>query len=438
MGETHKVTRRKFLKQAAITGAALAVPTIIPARALGRDGHVAPSNRITTGHIGLNGMGQSDLRAMLARSDVQVRALCDVNWDRCGFCWALARDAMRAERPDLTDPGIRCTTDFRELLEWDDVDAIVIATPDHWHAYIALAALRAGKDVYCEKPLTHNIAEGQVLVAEVRRQARVLQVGSQQRSDRNFRFACELVRNGRIGQVRRIEVGLPPNTWLPDEPPSRPPGVLNYDLWLGPAPEQPYTEHRTDWHFRWQYDFAGGMVTDWGAHHIDIAHWALGQDRGGPTHITGHGDFPTTGLTNVPLNWEFELTYAGNILLRSHERFENGIRFIGDAGWVFVNRDRIDANPRALLNTTFAPGEERLYVSQDHHANFIDCVRTRRDPVAPVEVAHHSATACHLANIAIRTGHALDWDPVQECFTNPYPAAERYLSRAPRVPWTLA
>jgi predicted dehydrogenase len=310
-----------------------------------------------------------------------------------------------------------------------------VATPDHWHVPISLAAVKAGKDVYCEKPLTLTIAEGRTLSDAARRYRRVFQTGSQQRSDRRFRLACELVRNGRIGELHTINVEIPPNsrqcppTWK--EMPI-PPG-FDYEMWLGPAQYAPYTEQRCHYSFRFIMEYSGGQVTNWGAHDLDIAQWALDADNSGPIEISGQGEFPREGLFSTATQVHIEYTYANGVKLVC-DSGGNGVTFHGSEGWIYVWRDRIIAHPQSLLSSMIGPGEVHLYQSDDHIQNFLDCFKTRQTPAADVEIGHRSATVCHLGNIAMLRGRRLRWNPQTEQFANDE-EANRLLSRPARCPW---
>jgi predicted dehydrogenase len=340
-----------------------------------------------------------------------------------------------------------CATykDFWELLTRDDIDAVMICTPDHWHAIPAIEAAKAGKDIFVQKPLTLTIAEGRALSDTVRRYGRILQVGSQQRSDAKFRQACELVRNKRIGKVHTVKVGLPPDTLTTDQPTMPVPEGLDYDMWLGPAPWAAYTEKRV--HPQNSYDrpgwlcisdYGSGMITGWGSHHLDIVQWGLGMEHTGPVEIQGTGDFFKQGLWDVHGEFQIEYTYADGIKLMCTDDKKNklGVLFEGTEGWVFVTRGQIDAQPQSLLTATLNPDETKLYKSSNHKADFFDCVRSRAEPIAPVEAAHRSCSVCLLGEIAMRLGRRLKWNPQTEQFVNDG-QANRMLFRPMRSPWHL-
>lgn len=418
------VSRREFLKGSSVAATAVAfAPIIVPSSVFGAS---APSNRITIGSIGVGGMGTSDMKGFKGNPNAEVVAVCDVDASH-------RKEACKIAGLDLKSSY----NDFRELLARDDIDAVVVAAPDHWHVPISIAAVRAGKDVYCEKPLTLTIAEGRALADEVRRYGRILQTGSQQRSSDNFRFACELVRNGRIGKVHTVRVGVPGNnrtcepTWTPEPVPEG----FDYDLWLGPALWAPYHRQRCHYEFRFILDYSGGQPTNWGAHHLDIAHWGLGMDNSGPVEIVGNGEFPTTGLFTTATKVYFEATYANGVKLICQTGGSN-TRFEGADGWVDVSRGDLKTLPESLKKEIIGPDEIHLYQSRDHKQNFLDCIKSRKDPIAGAETGHRSATLCHLGNIAMLLGRKLKWDPVKERFIGDS-AANSMLARGMRAPWRL-
>ena len=417
------ITRREFLKGSAVTAAALTLPTIVPSSVFGAN---APSNRITIGSIGLGGMGTGNMKGFKGKSGSQVVALCDV-------------DAGQLEKARETAGLDEKSTynDFRDLLARDDVDAVVVATPDHWHVPVSIAAVKAGKDVYCEKPLTLTIAGGRALTDAVKRYGRVLQTGSQQRSGSEFRNACELVRNGRIGKLHTIKVGIPgnnrkcPPTWEAQPVPEG----FNYDMWLGPAPWEPYIEQRCHYQFRFILDYSGGQMTNWGAHYLDIAQWGNGADDTGPVEIEGKGDFPESGLFTTAKKVDITYTYANGVKLLLTTGGGN-TRFEGSDGWVFVTRGKIDAEPKSLLKEKIGPDEIHLYNSRDHKQNFLDCIKSRKDPIASAEIGHRSSSVCHLGNIAMLLGRKVKWDPKKERFINDR-AADSMIAHSMRAPWSL-
>ncbi len=417
------VTRREFLKSSVVTAAAFAVPMIVPSSVFGAN---APSNRITIGSIGLGSQGMGNMKGFKGKTGSQVVAVCDV-------------DAVRREKArqiaELDENS--SYNDFRDLLARDDIDAVVVGTPDHWHVPVSIAAVKAGKDVHCEKPLTLTIGGGRALADAVKRYGRVLQTGSQQRSSSEFRNACELVRNGRIGKLHTIKVGIPgnnrkcPPTWEAEPVPEG----FDYDMWLGPAPWEPYIEQRCHYQFRFILDYSGGQMTNWGAHYLDIAQWGNGADDTGPVEIEGKGDFPESGLFTTSKKADITYTYANGVKLLLKTGGGN-TRFEGSEGWVFVTRGKIDAEPKSLLKEKIGADEIKLYNSRDHKQNFLDCIRSRKAPIASAEIGHRSSTVCHLGNIAMLLDRKLKWDPKKERFINDS-AANSMISRSMRAPWRL-
>jgi predicted dehydrogenase len=430
------MTRRDFLKG---TTATLTVPHLIASSAPGAENRPAPSDRVVMGCIGVGGMGTGNMRAFVANPDVQVVAVCDL-FER------KRQAAVRGLQQHYADQlkksvykGCAAYKDFRELLAREDIDAVSVATPDHWHCLVGIAAAKAGKDMYIEKPLSLTIAEGQAIRDAVNRYGRIFQHGTQQRSDRNFRFACELALNGRVGEVHTIKVGSPASGECGVEPPMPVPEGFDYDMWLGPAPWAPYTEKRCQtpyWYFI--SDYTLGFVSGWGVHHVDIAQWGNGTDHTTPIEVEGKGVFPKDGLCDTATSWYVECKYANGVkmIYTDNQKTTQGVRFEGSEGWVWVQRGKIDAHPKSLLEVTLGPDETHLYASNSHHRNFVDCVKTRKQTIAPVEVAHNSMIICHLSQIAMLTERKLQWDPKQERFVND-PEADRYISRTMRSPWHL-
>ncbi len=429
------MNRRQFLKST--LSAAIAAPYIIPASALGKDGFTAPSDRITIGCIGVGGMGTANMNSFLGKPEAQILAVCDVDTKHRNR----ARDTVN-ERYGNKD----CATynDFREVLARNDIDAISLATPDHWHGIIAVAAARAGKDIYGEKPLAYTISEGRAVVDAVQRHGVVWQTGSWQRSQQHFRFGCELVRNGRIGKVHTVRVGLPHGNSIDNRgtQPAPVPEGFDYDMWLGPAPARPYNPSRCHWNFRWISDYSGGQLTDWAGHHCDIANWGMNTEYSAPIAIEGRAVYPPAqdGLFDTPESYYFECKFAEGFTMIVADRRQQpkgmGVQFIGENGWVYVDRSGIDAEPKSLLTSIIGPNEMQLYKSNDHHQNFLDCVRTRALTITPAEVAHHSIMIGHLGVIAMKLGRKVEWDGARERFVNDT-QADRMLSRPMRSPWHL-
>ena len=431
-----RITRRDFLKGTVV---AVAGPWVMASSALGAEERPAPSERIVMGCIGVGGMGTGNMRGFLANPDVQVVAVCDVDAKRRQAATRGLELHYAEQLRKGTYKGPAAYNDFRELLAREDIDAVSIATPDHWHCLLGIAAAQAGKDMYIEKPLSLTIAEGQALRDAVKRYGRIFQHGTQQRSDRNFRFACELTVNQRIGKLHTIKVGSPASEEAGLEPPMPVPEGFDYDMWLGPAPWAPYTEKRCRTPF-WYFisDYTIGFVSGWGVHHVDIAQWGNGSDHTTPIEIEGKGVFPKDGLCDTATAWHVECKYANGVkmIYTDNRETTQGVRFEGTEGWVWVRRGEIDAHPKSLLTTALGPNEIHLYESGNHGRNFLDCVKSRKPTIAPIEAAHNSATICHLSQIAMLTGRRLRWDPDRERFIND-PEANRFLSRAMRSPWHL-
>jgi len=439
--KSNVLTRRQFLKSSAFSAAA-AWPAIIPASVFGAG---APSNRITFGCIGVGRMGLGDLREIMGFRQAQIVAVCDVDSKRTEHAQQLVEKHYAGQSQDGTYKGCAAYGDFRDLIARKDIDAVSVVTPDHWHALPSLAAARAGKDIFLQKPLSLTIQEGRLLSDTVHRYGRVFQIGSQQRSDSRFRQACELVRNGRIGKLQTVKVGFGTDPATGPQAPIPVPDWLDYNMWLGPAPWADYTEKRV--HPQNGYgrpgwlriaDYGAGMITGWGSHHNDIAQWGMGTEYTGPVEIEGKAEFPKDGLWDVHGAFSIEYTYAIGIKVTCADTRKNkqGILFEGTEGWVYVRRGHIDANPKSLLTSPIGPDELQLYKSNNHKANFLECIKSRKETVAPAEVAHRSCSVCLLGEIAMRLGKKLKWDPEQERFTND-DLANRMLSRPMRSPWHL-
>ena len=426
MRSTPRVTRRELLKGAAGLGLAAAFPSLVPARAFGAN------DRIRVGFIGVRNQGTNNVEAILGKEGAEVAGLCDVDREVLAEAGSLVE-----ERAGRSCPAHR---DYRELLDRDDVDAVLITTPDHWHALPTVDACRAGKDVYCEKPLSLTVAEGRAMVEAARAHDRVVQTGSQQRSSDRFRRACEAVRNGRLGEIRRVVVGLPGvNFDGPAVPDTEPPPELDYDFWLGPAPDRPYNPKEVHYNFRFFWPYSGGQMTNWGAHHLDIVQWALGMDDSGPTRIEPVSvAYHPEGWYEVPMTSEIVFAYDDGVEVRCRQGQgdPNGIRFEGSEGTLFVSRGELEADPPAIVEEPLGPGAVLLEESRDHHQDWLDCIRSRERPICDVEVGHRSATVCHLGNIALRLGRPLRWDPRREEIIDD-PGAAALLERPYREPWSL-
>lgn len=453
-----RINRRGFLNRAAGAAVgAIGFPYIVCPSALGKAGSVAPSNRIVMGCIGMGGMGTnnmrgfmgaSDVRGFVGKSAVQVVAVCDVstNHDRRGRTAGreparqLVESHYAEQKPAGTYKGCAAYNDFRELLARNDIDAVTVCTPDHWHGLISIAAAKAGKDIYCEKPLTNTIAEGRAVCKAVKRYGRVLQTGTQERSNHSVRFACELVRNGRIGEVDTIRVNLPVDHEgpIPPQPVMPIPEGFDYDFWLGHTPWVPYTEKRCHFYWRYQLEYGGGEMTDRGAHVIDLVQLGNGTDDTGPIEIVGRGEAPDSGLFNTFMEFQFECKYANGVRLIGESKEPRGLKFEGSDGWVFIHihGGRLEAKPASLLREVIGPEEIHLGRSPGHHRDFLNAVKTRGQLIAPAEVGHRTASICHLVNIAMLTGRKLKWDPQREQIVNDS-EANRMLCRPMRGGWHL-
>jgi predicted dehydrogenase len=425
-------SRRDFVHQALhVSAAGFGFPAIVPGSALGLSGRVAPSNRITLGVIGTGSQGLNDIYSFLGDQRVQIVAVCDVNREGPGY-WQgkvggreparrLVEEHYAKYRSSGSYRGCDAVVDYREVLGRHDIDAVEICTPDHWHAIPVLAACKAKKDVYCQKPLSLTVAEGRTMSSAVSQSQIVFQTGTQQRSDPLFRRCCELVRNGRIGDLRRARVGLPAGrtdyalTGDHKRPEPVPKG-FEYGLWLGPAPDAPYAPARCHVNFRWVLDYAGGQVTDWGGHHVDCAQWGMGTETTGPIEIRNvKGIFPPDPLWNTAAEFSFEAVYDNGVTMVVSNTETTGVTFEGTKGKIHVERGRLIAEPKSLLDSRIGPDGIHLYASNHHYRNFIDCVISRQPTASPAEVAHRSITICHLGNIAMRLSRdALRWDPRTE------------------------
>ncbi len=434
MPQDKRIDRRSLLQGALGTGAGLALFNIIPASALGRGGHTAPSNRIVMGCIGLGGQGSGNMGTFLNQPDTQIVAVCDVDKGHL---------AGAKHTVDQHNSNQSCSAygDFRELLSRKDLDALSLATPDHWHAIPAIMALNAGLDVYGEKPISHCLAEGRAMADAQKKNNRIWQTGSWQRSQSDFRIACELVRNGRIGKVVRVEVGLPTGSprgpvQFKDAPPE-----LDYEFWVGPSRWAPYCDERTHWNWRWQLDYGGGQLMDWIGHHADIANWGMGWDSTGPMEIEGKGEYPTEGIWNAATTYHFIAKYKNGVEMHvangGNAGIRSGTKWIGENGnWVWVDRGGLDASPKGLLQEKIGPNETQLFRSPGHHREFLDSVKSRRPTIAPAETAHRAASIGHLGQIAMLTGCKLKWNPDTEQFTDDA-TATRMLSTPMRAPWHI-
>ena len=440
-----QISRRRFLRQLAGVAASTGLPIWYLDRLMAEESGAAktiisPNARPRMALIGAGGMGTGDARNALRFADLV--AICDVD---------NSRSEGRAEMLTVPNKGRRPDTysDFRKLLERNDIDVIINGTPDHWHTLINMAAAKTGRDIYSEKPLTLTIDEGKRLVSVIRDNKVILQTGTQQRSNQRFRLACEMVRNGRIGKLKEVTVWLPAGLRRGPFQSIPVPEGLNWDFWQGQAKAYPYMKERCHMLFRNWWDYSGGTMTDWGAHHMDIGYWAIGLKapstiEGKPTVQPIPGGFTTFSEYECRFEFPNGVVYNvrttaddspyGQVLKKDGQR--NGIKFIGESGWIWVNRESLEAHDKEIFRAPLPESAERLYVSNDHHANFFECVSSRKDPICPVEVGHRSASVCHLGAIALRTGKKLSWDSETEFFIGDHAAeANSYVAREMRKPF---
>lgn len=455
-------TRRIFLKSSLASSVVAGFPTIVPKSVFGS---TAPSNRINIGAIGVGRISRGhDMPGVIqftgvAGRDNRILAVCDLSAERVELGKQFVDDAYTRK---LGKPytGTKGYADHKQLLANKEIDAVLISTPDHQHARLAVDAVRAGKDVYLQKPASLTIREGRIMADHVKASGRILQIGSQQRSWKQFARAVDLVRNGRIGTIQRVEVGLPGDPAGGNPAPMPVPKGFNYDAWLGSTPEVPYTLDRvmpTDGFSRpgWLRleQFGAGMITGWGAHHVDTAHWGMNTEHTGPIEIWGHADFPTEGLWNVHGQFKTFGRYANGVVMTISGDFENGIKWIGDKGWIFVCRDGMTtptasatdksvpivplrASDPKILDSVIGPDEFHAYTSDDQHGNWLDCIHSRKQPTAPVEIGHRACTTCLLHWNAMKVQHPIHWDPVKEEIIGD-DIATSLLARHQRQPYEL-
>jgi len=428
-----EVNRRQFLRKTiGVSAGVVGFPYFVQPSALGKAGTVAASERITIGFIGVGGHGRAvNLTNFLGNADAQAVAVCDVETSHMN----IACDMVNKKYGNKD-----CATykDFRRIIERDDIDAVMISTPDHWHVPISIMAAKAGKDVECEKP-TLTVEEGRILCETMKRYNRVFQWSTEDRSVDVYLRMCELVRNGRIGKVHTVRVELPSGPDTPGDPTPMPvPDGFDYDMWLGPAPYAPYTKDRVHWNFRWIHDYSGGMLTDWGAHLLDGAQWGNDTEHTGPVEVEGKGEFWREGLYNSAKEFRIEYKYASGVKLivtsgTPSLRFEGSEGWIGNRGW----RAKLQAEPKSILDSVIGPNEIHLYTcNAGEQRNFLDCVKSRKDCYFPPEIGHRCFTIAHIGNISMLLGRKLKWDPDKERFINDE-QANRMLSRTMRSPWRL-
>jgi predicted dehydrogenase len=454
-------TRRNFLKLSVGAAAAIGFPTIVPSSVVGQ---TAPSNHINIGAIGVGRISRGhDLPGIWQFDQARIMAVCDLDAKRVEEAKTLVNGYYTKKTGKPYD-GVTGYRNYHELLANKDIDAVVISTPDHQHAILAVDAVHATKDVYLQKPASLTIAEGRAMCNAVMASGQILQVGSQQRSWKQFHRACELVRNGRIGEIKHVEIGLPGDPSGPDAPAMPIPSNLNYDAWLGSTAEVYYTDirvHPQDGFSRpgWLRceQFGAGMITGWGAHHVDTAHWGMNTEYTGPVEVWGTAEFPTHGLWDVHGKFLTHAVYANGVTMDISGDFPNGIKFYGSEGWIFVTRDEmvtptdpggkaggkaaappqplVASNPK-ILDSVIGPGEINLYESADQHGNWLDCIKSRKAPIAPAEIGHRACSTCLIHHIAMKTKRKLFWDPVKEHFKND-DDANCMLSRPQRAPYMM-
>jgi predicted dehydrogenase len=429
------VSRRRFLLS---SGAALALPHLITGCAMTRK---LPSQQITLGVVGCGGQGNNDAKSFLDQPDCRVVAACDVDKNHLNDLVGTVNDRYK-------NKDCKAYHDFRELMARPDIDAVLLAVPDHWHGLVAVEAARRKKDIYGEKPLARTIAEQQAIVDAVRRHGRIWQTGSWQRSENNFHKAAEIVRNGLIGKVTRVEVGLPAGMGnVKDNEqfmmPTAPPSALDYNTWIGPSQMMLYVRARIHNNWRWNYNTGGGQLLDWVGHHCDIAHWGLGFDNSGPSEIEGKGEFPPRdAVWNTCTKYRIDLKYPDDIAMTiagGHDDIRAGTKWIGSEGWVWVDRGHFEASNEEWRDIKLLADNQRkikLIISHNHYRNFLDSVKSRQATITPAETAHHSAIPGHLGLISMLVGRKIKWDVEREVILND-PEASELLTRPFRPPWSF-
>ncbi len=462
MSERKTFNRRDFVKttlQGTVVAsiASTGLPTIVPSSVFGKN---APSNRINIGAIGVGRISRDhDMAETLKYGHARIIAVCDLDSKRLADSKKYVNDFYTKKEGKPYD-GVTMYSDHRELLLNKDIDGVLISTPDHTHTYLGIHAVEAGKDVYLQKPASLTIAEGRALSNAVHRTGRILQIGSQQRSSVQFRYAAELVRNGRIGQLKTVYVGLPGDPGGDEEPEMPIPKNLNYDAWLGSTPYVYYTEKRV--HPQNDYSrpgwlrceqFGAGMITGWGAHHVDCAHWGMDTEYTGPIEVSGRADFPKKGLWNVHGLFQTEGLYANGVKMIISNELPNGIKFEGTEGWIFVTRGNyrasssdpytnpdnvkaLSASNEKIITSVIGENEINLYKSAEQHGNWLDCIRTRQQPISPVEVGHRSCSTCLIHHIVMKLKRKVSWDPMNERFIND-DEANNMLNRTHRWPYEV-
>lgn len=455
------ISRRKFIStsaKAALASSAVlsGFPSIVPASVFGKN---APSNRINIGAIGTGRISRiHDMPGVWQYDHAQVMAVCDLDTKRVEDAKKLVNDYYTTKNGKPFD-GVKTYTNYRELLANKDVDAVLVSTPDHWHSLIGIHAVEAGKDVYLQKPTSLTISDGRALANAVKKSKRILQIGSQQRSSAQFRYAAELVRNGRIGQLKKVYIGLPGDPSGEDEPEMPVPANLNYDMWLGSTPKVYYTEKRV--HPQADYgrpgwlrceQFGAGMITGWGSHHIDSAHWGMDTEYTGPVEVWGWAEFPQHGLWDVHGKFETQALYANGVTMVVSSELPNGIKYEGTDGWIFVTRGNyaatasdpqsnggtkpLEASDPKILTSVIGPNEIHLTESKEHHGNWLDSIKSRKDPISPIEIGHRACSACLIHHIVMKLKRKVYWDPEKEKFKND-DEANSMLARTQRSPYVI-
>jgi myo-inositol 2-dehydrogenase / D-chiro-inositol 1-dehydrogenase len=453
------VSRRDFLSltaKGAVASTVIGVPTIVPSSVFGKN---APSNKINIGQIGCGRIGRDhDMVGTMQHDAARMIAVCDLDKNRLADGKKLVESYYAKKKGNANYVDAKMYDDYREMLLSKDIDAVIISTPDHWHSQPAIEAALAGKDVYLQKPTSLTIAEGRMLSDIVQKKGTILQVGTQQRSSKQFRIAAELVRNGRIGKLHTVKVGLPGDPSGPPAPAMPVPAGFNYDMWLGSTPEVPYTEigvhpqkgyGRPGWLRLEQY--GAGMITGWGQHHFDSAAWGMDTELTGPISVQAVAEFPKSGLWNVHGDFMVKAEYANGITMYTSGGFPNGIRYEGTEGWIWVSRGdyvasasdpvsaaksskALDASDPKILTSVIGENEIHLYKSDEQHGNWLECIKTRKAPISPVEIGHRACSVCLVSHIAMKLPRKLQWDPKTERFVNDK-EANAMLSRPQRKPY---
>jgi len=427
-----KSTRRSFLKKSAWGGLFLGISAKSYRATFAAE---PPSERVRVGMIGVGNQGgpKNNMKYFLKN----IVAMCDLDKNYL----AEASDFLQKQ----ANATAVMTDDYRKLLDSKDIDAVVVTVPDQWHARMTIDACRAGKDVYCEKPLTLVVAEGRPMIDAARQNKRVVQTGSMQRSGDEFKLATKLVQQGIVGKVTAVNVTLPSPNWIAKAgkpvPNSDPPEGFDYNRWLGPAPWRPYNKNHVHYLFRFYWDYSGGQQTNFGAHHLDTAQWGLGMDDSGPVSVEGTAVFNPDGWYETPDTTEIKYTYANGVVMTCRQKMdtkysEQGTEFVGEKGSLFVYRGGITTNPKELLKGVEVPKVTGTQANFSHVQNFFDCVKSRGKPAADISIGHRSATVCHLGNIAVRTKKKITWDPQAETIVGD-PEAAKWLTKEYRKPWTF-